>query len=441
MSCLNSYLMIPFLAFFGCQDWVVRLPQLIVSCFTLYVFYRLIRTVFGARAGLIGLLFLSICPWHFMISRWGLDCNLAPGFLLFGFFFFIRGIEHSKYLILSALFYGLCLYCYAMVWPVMPLMLILQTGYLFYVRNIRLDRYVGIAVGLLGLLALPLIVFLLVNVGFMEEIRTPIFSIPRLTAMRGNEISFKNISDNLKNFLTVLYKQNDGLYVNAPNDFGIYYRWTPVFAMLGIFYSILRLWKSLKERIFDMPVLLLIPFFCEILLGCIVKINISRINCIHLFIIAFIVMGMELVIRGFGKYSNYIWVLSMCMLLVCFNDYRKFYFRTYGPNLGVIFKSGVEDSVNYALEMAEDKEIYVETSFAYSQVLFYAQFPVTEYRDTVVYTNYPSEFLDVDSFGPFHMGFEDAVQGNIYIIYEDSIQRFLENGWNIERFGYTAVAY
>ena len=28
---------------------------------------------------------LAVCPWHIMTSRWGLDVDLAPGFLIFGF--------------------------------------------------------------------------------------------------------------------------------------------------------------------------------------------------------------------------------------------------------------------------------------------------------------------------------------------------------------------
>ena len=35
MNALNSYLMIPFIAMFGLEVWVIRLPQLIVACLTL----------------------------------------------------------------------------------------------------------------------------------------------------------------------------------------------------------------------------------------------------------------------------------------------------------------------------------------------------------------------------------------------------------------------
>ena len=59
-------------------------------------------------------------------SRWGLESNLAPGFLLFGLYFFLRGMEDSRWLLPSALMYGLALYCYATLWPFVPLILLGQ---------------------------------------------------------------------------------------------------------------------------------------------------------------------------------------------------------------------------------------------------------------------------------------------------------------------------
>ena len=37
MNALESYLMMPFIALFGLKVWVIRLPQLIVSCMSLWV--------------------------------------------------------------------------------------------------------------------------------------------------------------------------------------------------------------------------------------------------------------------------------------------------------------------------------------------------------------------------------------------------------------------
>lgn len=445
MSALNTYLMIPILAIFGgLESWMIRLPQLIVSCFTMFVFYKLLRKLFGMKAALLGLLFLAICPWHIMISRWGLDCNLAPGFLLFGFWFFLCGIDNAKYYMLSALFYGLSLYCYALLWLIVPLMLVLQLCYLLYVRKFQWNRYVGISIGILGVLALPLMLFLLVNMGVMEEIRTPVFSVPKLTIMRQGELSIRHIGDNLQNLFHILYRQNDGLYTNAPNEYGLYYRWTPLWGILGFGWCLRNIWCSFRKRVYDPVVLLMVPFLGAVILGSVNYVDISRINCIFLPIILFITMGMILPLRwidGHIRYARHLcWVPVVIFLLLCFNDYRKFYFRTYGPNLGVIYQDGLGEAVERAMELAEDDtEIYVD--FAFSKILFYSRLPVTEYLETVQYGNCALEFIEVNSCGQFHFGFQEPAPGNIYIIDSGDGGKFLENGWQVEEYGYTAVAY
>lgn len=45
------------------------------------------KEIVDKSTGLWAMLLLSVCPWHIMMSRWGLESNLAPGFLLFGLTF------------------------------------------------------------------------------------------------------------------------------------------------------------------------------------------------------------------------------------------------------------------------------------------------------------------------------------------------------------------
>ena len=93
MNALESYLAIPFIKLFGLSIASFRLPQLLTSCLTLPVFYLLLKELFNKRVAVIGLCMLAISPWHIMLSRWALESNLAPAFLLFGFYFFIKGIK------------------------------------------------------------------------------------------------------------------------------------------------------------------------------------------------------------------------------------------------------------------------------------------------------------------------------------------------------------
>lgn len=69
---LYSYIMTIFIAILGVNTLAIRLPMALVGCISLFVFYQLLKRNANKKVALIGLFFLSICPWHIMKSRWGL---------------------------------------------------------------------------------------------------------------------------------------------------------------------------------------------------------------------------------------------------------------------------------------------------------------------------------------------------------------------------------
>lgn len=440
MNVLNSYLMIPFMAVFGAQAWVVRLPQVLTACFSLLVMYRLFKRLFHERAALTGLLFMAVCPWHIMMSRWGLESNLAPGFLLFGVYFFLLGVEKPRYFLLSALFYGLSLYCYATIWPIVPLILLLQFLYLLWTKKLQVSRWLIGAVVILFLLALPLLLFLLVNGGYMEEIKTPFLSVPKLAVMRDSEISLANIWDNLQNMFRILTQENDGLYWNTTEEYGLYYRCMLPAGFIGLLYCIKRMVVSLKERTFDGVTLMIVNLFSALVLGCLISVNVNRINCIHIPIIFFIGVGLWRLVDLLRQDLKHFCVIGACALMLLFVFFENFYFTTYRENIAGMFQEGLEQAVDYALEEAgEDGQIYVASGISYSKVLFYSEMPVDRYTDTVQYTNYPAAFLDVASCGNFHFNFTDLSGQGVYIITADAADAYGNAGYEVECFGKTAV--
>ena len=122
------------------SSFLCRIPQAAVGIFTLWAVYRLMTHMFNRTMGIISLFLLAVCPWHIMMCRWGLDANLAPGFLIFSLYFFVRALENKKYLPLAALFYGLSLYCYAVIWLIVPILLVLQILYGIYYKKLRINR-------------------------------------------------------------------------------------------------------------------------------------------------------------------------------------------------------------------------------------------------------------------------------------------------------------
>lgn len=242
MNALNTYLMIQFVLILGLTPLAIRLPQAIVACFSLYVFYRILKKNHSELQSLIGLAVFSIMPWHIMLARFGLESNLLPGFLLFGMYFLIRGIDDSKYLVLSAVFYGLSLYCYAAAWPIMPI--IILGGWLIYLFTAKrkLNKCFLLSIFILCLLALPLLLFCLVNYGYMPEMKFGPLSIPKLSAIRSIEIQ-KHTWEWKKNFLdaaALLMRQYDYLPWNATEKYGLYYHGGLILAVIGAISTLIQ---------------------------------------------------------------------------------------------------------------------------------------------------------------------------------------------------------
>ena len=79
--------MIPFVKIFGLSLFAVRLPMAILGCLAIFVMYKLLRLIGNKKIALVGTIFLVICPWHVMKSRWGLESNLFPELILFSIYF------------------------------------------------------------------------------------------------------------------------------------------------------------------------------------------------------------------------------------------------------------------------------------------------------------------------------------------------------------------
>ena len=443
MSVWNSILMIPFIAVFGRHIWVFRLPQVIVGIATLAAVEKIVRETMDEETALWAMFLLAINPWHIMMSRWGLDCNLAPGFLIFGLLFFIMGIRNEKYYLLSALFYGLSLYCYATIWPVVPFLVLLQGIYLLYVKKARITKWIVASGILLGILAIPAFLFLLVNKGLISEIVTPWLSIPRLVVMRDSEISLQGMPGKVKNLLSILINEYDGCYWNSTEQYGLYYKCFLVFAVIGLLYCGKSVYKSLKTRTYDGYVFMGIQFLTAFGLGSLIYVNANRVNCIHISIIVFMAVGICRTLRLLRKDLKYIKEITVAAFCILFLLFEHFYFGVYAKNIGVMFQDGMEQAVQYAESLAEEGEtIYVGEGIFCSKIMAFSALSPEEYRETVQYTNYPSAALNVSQCGNYVFNTPLEGKEGIYIIdLNRQSESCVDMGYTVAQFGNMAVVY
>ena len=443
MNVLESYLAIPFFKLFGCSVTTFRVPQLILSCISLPFFYLLLKKASDSKTALLGLSLLVISPWHIMISRWGLESNLAPAFLLIGFYFFIKGINKNKYWVVSAIIYGLSLYSYSITWIVVPLTILVCGIYLFINKQKILLQYVLISGFVLFVFAMPLILFLLVNTGFISEISNSFISIPQLSKIRLSEISINNIflPKTYYNLFKILINQHDGLIWNSIFDFGLFYKISLPFIILGAVKITSVALCQIKLKKFCIEVILLLGMSCSLFTCLLIdNLNVNKANSLHFYILIMLTIGIK---EAFSIFKKYI-IIKKAILFsyaMSFIFFFSFYLSDYNNQISYDFRSGLEDAVQFAKQLPSD--ICLDSSIYYSQVLFYDQTPTDVFLNTVEYSNYTSAFLHVEKFSHYEFGFdpENLDPEKVYIIKNEMEEIFLKESFKTETFENYSVAY
>ncbi len=443
MNVLQSYLAIPFMWLFGYSDTVYRLPSLLCGIATLPVFWLLLKRLFGNKISLIGLGILSISPWHIMLSRWGLESNLAPAFLLFGIYFLIKGITQNRYFLLSALFFGISLYAYSIIWITVPLILIVFGIYIIKISpKIKIGYVIG-ACTILLCFALPHILFLLVNRNVIPEIKTSLFTIPKMVYMRDTEISLLNIfnPNSWKNLFRILFLQYDTINSNSFAFFGMFYHISLPFFVIGFIGLIRQLMCDFKTKKTSGAYFMLSGFLVYVIASLtIFNLNINKSNGMHLFTLAIISFGVYSVLN-FAKHKRLAFSAVCLAFTLGFLTFCGYYFWYSEEKISTKFGG----ELNKAVELVNEKnckKIAADRSIYHSQILYYDKTPQRIFEGTVKYEIYPSPYLKATSFGKYTFISEYNRLGDYdaYIFPHDHLCFFSEDEFEIIAFKKYAVA-
>lgn len=400
-SAMYSWLLTPLLRFnHGVPTLLLtRIPQVLISILTLWCVYCLINRMFGRSFALWALFALSICPWHVMMSRWGLDANLAPGFLIFALYFFIRGLENDHFLPLAALFYGLSLYCYAVIWLIVPIILSIQILYGLCHKKLKINKWSILSVIILFLLALPLLLFLMVNYGLIPEIRLPFMTIPQTLGYRGAEIAtdFGNIINNVKTALRLFISQDTGSPYDVLLPWGLFYDIGRIFIVIGVFFLLWNLIKSFLKKEFSYEFFIFTQLLGGGLLCLFVTANLHQINALFIPLVlceAYGIWKVALILRKWKHSLSVIFrigVIGIC--LVCLVLFQKDYYTGYKELVNAYFAIGIEDCVKYAMDQCEQTgidTITVEKGAQWPRILLYTETLPSQYFSSVEYDVAPA---------------------------------------------------
>lgn len=473
-SALYSWLLLPLLALNNgdTNPFLSRLPQAAVAILTIWTVYCMLKRMFGWKAALWGEFLLAVCPWHIMMSRWGLDANLAPGFLILGMYFFVRGLENRRFLPLAALTYGLSLYCYAVIWPVVPVILFLQILYGFWHQKLSLNRWSISSAAILFVLALPLLLFVLVNSGLIPEIRLPFMTIPAMSGYRGGELawSLTGMWSNLKRTGSLLLHQNIGAPYDILLPYGLFYNIGRGFIVIGFFCLVWNLVKKLRKREFCWEYFIFAQLVGAGVNVLLVTAVLHQVNSLFIPLVLCEAYGVWSLVsfaaRHLDKFSlKHIHIkfsraaaAGMAgIYLICLLFFQRSYYTDYKELVSDYFGQGVEEAVDFAMEQSEKstlqavsaqgrvkagasrkrilRDIVVEKGAQWPRVLLFSETEAPEYLENVEYASRPAPAKFSKDGITFHIGVDqkNIRKDRIYIIYYNAVQSFRKN-FNLTRF-------
>lgn len=369
MSVLLSYCMIPFIKLFGFGTLAVRMPMLLISCGSVAFVYLVGKRLFSERFAFLAMVLTAINPWHFMQSRWSLDCNLFPHVFLLAFYLLLLGLEKRKYLYISMIFFGLTLYCYGVaVYSVIPFLLAYGLWCTWH-KQLHL-RELLLCAAVFIVVALPEMLVIAINFFGWSTIETPFFTMSYFPeSIRSNDILFLNFSVNqlFKNFTAMVgtcFLQKSGAIYNAIPDFGPMYLITIPFLLCGIVDYGVKLFreKDVTARTQRMAL------WCWLLMGIWVglttrEVNVNRIN---IFFFPLIIMSAHGITVLTGKFKSLLYVSAGAYSL-CFVLFLSAYFTTFSRQVQTYFNVNFLSAVERADQMEEYDRLYITANVDWQQ--------------------------------------------------------------------------
>ena len=389
-SVFQSIIEIPFVYFMDLTVLAIRIPTAICSVINLLIVYLMIKKFKGNQIALFSTYLLSISPYHIMIARWSLDCNLAPYFLTLGLYFFIKGADDDYFFIFSAIFYGISLYCYANIWLVLPFIILIQMIYFYMFNKKKINIIIFVSITILFLFALPLMIFLLVNKNLIDEIQLKYMTIPKLIYIRDNEIKFNPIDllINIYYFIKIIISQNDEHIYNVTPTYGFYYKTSLFFLIIGFIHCYNKIKEGNKNKKITFEFFLIIYIIAGTVIGILIKPNINRINIIFIPLIIICSFGIIIIFKNHKK----LMIIPIIIYLIQFIDFEHYYFSKYNNIVHNSFFYQIDKAIqfikndlNYNSSIALHIENYKKNM--HPAILFYLKQDINNYLNTIIYKN------------------------------------------------------
>jgi hypothetical protein len=361
---------------------------------------------------------LAINPWHIVLSHWALESNLLPFVFMIGFVFLLKSRRHNWVFILAGLFFGLCYYAYGTAYVAVTIFMVAAASILLWYKRVSLRNLVlGMVVFIL--VALPIGLFVLVNLFHWDTLHLGPVTIPRLPGdERWTEVSVvsgnrqnQSLAGNLAGLSGVLWSGSDRLASNSVEPYGYFYPYIILVALIGLFLLI----KQRKIENTPDRLMLISWFAAAIVIGILQRpVNLNRINLIFIPLILFIAA----VLAWLEKNLKIVFIGTVCALLVGFAFFnRDYHGEGYRQATRRIFYADLIPALIFARGAGQGPICVTgEIGQPYIFALFAEKMPPSEFIDSVVYRG--GELDEVLSFGRYTFGIENCSKDRdtIYVL-------------------------
>ncbi|MCR4588563.1 MAG: glycosyltransferase family 39 protein [Lachnospiraceae bacterium] len=286
-SVLLAYSMIPLIALFGDGLAVVRIIPVLYSMIGLVAFYFLAKKLTSSNTAFAITVLAAFSPWHFMQSRWGLDCNLMGHLWILGILMLFLALENRRWYYGAAVVFGLSMYSYGISFYTISVFLLIGILILLRRQQISLKQTLG-CIGIFLLVSLPIDLTMLINTFHLETLSIAGITMPLLPEqIRSQDIllfafSGEQLLSNGKSLLTLLLGQYDHLWFNSNLFFGTIYLCSMPFALVGLVKTGYEAHRNDDGKCKSRWMLILLYVLISLLSGILTReVNVNRMNFLY----------------------------------------------------------------------------------------------------------------------------------------------------------------
>lgn len=424
---LLAYLMVPVVEVFGLSIFTARIVSLVFGLLTLPLFFYCLRPV-GRFPALLATLLLAVAPWHFMLSHWALESNLAPFFMLLGCTTLSQALitQRRRWIVPSLLPFALSLYAYGTTAIVLPLFwgVVLVAGF----RQLRPQwRSWLLALGLFLVVATPFLLFFTENYIAGHNFAWTdalFFSTPVLAATRVAQLTAHNWPDMVSNnWDFVVAGFDDKSNYNLLPGFKPLLSFTLPFALLGL---LVGAWKvaGRRGRLFQSPAGIVLGILAawgvaSLSLLFLFELNTNRLNHAYLPCIALAAWAIAVTISSFRPEvpQRVLRLGAVAWLLLEGGQAVHIYFNGYaeGP-IRTEFNEGLGDAFAEVKNLwgIDQVRITDQVSLNYAYALFYLQYPPAQFQREVQVSTGEDGSYRVARFGRYIFSDAGLAPGQAY---------------------------